>query len=83
MWGTFLVWDARLTSVLILSFIYLGALHFQEFSLDAISIFICIRLINIPIIKFYRNWWNTCVNLQAYLDNLVLQYIFLCPFQSC
>jgi len=59
MWGTFWVWDARLTSVLILFFIYLGALRFQEFSADVASIFICIGPINIPIIKFSVNWWNT------------------------
>lgn len=59
MWGTFWVWDARLTSVLILFFIYLGALRFQQFSTDVASIFIRIGLINIPIIKFSVNWWNT------------------------
>lgn len=59
MWGTFWVWDARLTSVLILLFIYLGAIRFSEFSAEIGSIFICIGLINIPIIKFSVNWWNT------------------------
>jgi heme exporter protein C len=59
MWGTFWVWDARLTSVLILLFIYLGALRFNEISAEIGSIFICIGLINIPIIKFSVNWWNT------------------------
>jgi heme exporter protein CcmC len=59
MWGTFWVWDARLTSVLILFFIYPGALRFQEFSADVASISICIGPINIPIIKFSVNWWNT------------------------
>ena len=59
MWGTFWVWDARLTSVLILFFIYLGVLRFQQFSADVASISICIGLINIPIIKFSVNWWNT------------------------
>jgi heme exporter protein CcmC len=59
MWGTFWVWDARLTSVLILLFIYLGATRFSEFSAEIGSIFICIGLINIPIIKFSVNWWNT------------------------
>jgi heme exporter protein C len=48
-----------LTSVLILFFIYSGALRFQQFSADVASIFICIGLINIPIIKFSVNWWNT------------------------
>jgi heme exporter protein C len=59
MWGTFWVWDVHLTSVLILFFIYPGALRFQKFSTDIASIFICIELINIPIIKFFVNWWNT------------------------
>lgn len=59
MWGTFWVWDARLTSVLILLFIYLGALRFHEISAEIGSVFICIGLINIPIIKFSVNWWNT------------------------
>ena len=59
MWGTFWVWDARLTSVLILLFIYLGALRFASISADIASMFICIGLINIPIIKFSVNWWNT------------------------
>jgi heme exporter protein C len=53
------VWDAHLTSVLILFFIYRGTLRFQEFFADVASIFICIGLINIPIIKFSINWWNT------------------------
>jgi len=59
MWGTFWVWDARSTSVLILFFLYLGALRFQQLSADVASIFICIGLIDIPIIKFSVNWWNT------------------------
>nr|ULQ69527.1 cytochrome c biogenesis protein ccmC [Isolepis setacea] len=59
MWGTFWVWDARLTSVLILFFIYLGALCFQKLSVELASILICVGLIDIPIIKFSVNWWNT------------------------
>nr|NP_943697.1 subunit of ABC transporter for cytochrome c1 [Chara vulgaris]AAP92205.1 subunit of ABC transporter for cytochrome c1 [Chara vulgaris]WAK98797.1 subunit of ABC transporter for cytochrome c1 [Chara vulgaris] len=59
MWGTFWVWDARNTSVLILLFIYLGALRFLFFSADVASLFVCIGLINIPIMKFSVNWWNT------------------------
>jgi heme exporter protein CcmC len=59
MWGTFWVWDARLTSVFILFFIYLGALCFQKLSVELASILICVGLINIPIIKFSVNWWNT------------------------
>ncbi len=59
MWGTFWVWDVHLTFVLILFFTFLSALCFQEFFVDVAFIFICIRLINIPIIKFFINWWNT------------------------
>nr|QIA60154.1 cytochrome c biogenesis C [Haplomitrium mnioides]QIA60196.1 cytochrome c biogenesis C [Haplomitrium mnioides] len=59
MWGTFRVWDARLTPVSISFFIYLGALRFQEFSADVAPISICIGPINIPIIKFPVNRWNT------------------------
>nr|ANY30588.1 cytochrome c biogenesis C [Luronium natans]ANY30594.1 cytochrome c biogenesis C [Hydrocleys nymphoides] len=59
MWGTFWVWDARGTSVFILFFIYLGALCFQKLSVELASIFICVGLIDIPIIKFSVNWWNT------------------------
>jgi len=55
MWGTFWVWDARLTSILIFLFIYPGALCSQEFSTDITSIFICVGLINILIIKFSIN----------------------------
>nr|YP_010881230.1 cytochrome c biogenesis C [Pellia neesiana]WIA66978.1 cytochrome c biogenesis C [Pellia neesiana]WIA67019.1 cytochrome c biogenesis C [Pellia neesiana]WIA67060.1 cytochrome c biogenesis C [Pellia neesiana] len=59
MWGTFRVWDARLTPVLISFFIHPGALRFQEFPADVASISICIGPINIPIIKFSVNRWNT------------------------
>ncbi|MCL7024830.1 hypothetical protein MKW94_010261 [Papaver nudicaule] len=59
MWGTFWVWDARLTSILILFLIYLGALRFQKLSVELASISICVGPIDIPIIKFSVNWWNT------------------------
>nr|AOH05948.1 cytochrome c biogenesis C [Psilotum nudum] len=59
MWGTFRVWDARLTPVFISFSIYLGALRFQEFSADVASISTRIGPINLPIIKFPVNRWNT------------------------
>ncbi|KAK1258678.1 hypothetical protein QJS04_geneDACA024808 [Acorus gramineus] len=59
MWGTFRVWDARLTSVFILLLIYIGALCFQKLSVEPAPISICTGLIDIPIIKFPVNWWNT------------------------
>src|ERR671919_1318817 len=65
MWGTFWVWDARLTSVLILFFLYLGyiALHdaFDELQRGAraASILCLVGSVNLPIIKFSVDWWNT------------------------
>lgn len=64
-WGTWWVWDARLTSVLILFFIYLAigmlarAFHNQEKAARATAILTLVGLVNIPIIKFSVNWWNT------------------------
>ncbi|EJF76159.1 heme exporter protein CcmC [Bartonella birtlesii LL-WM9] len=64
-WGTWWVWDARLTSVLILFFIYLAiimlarAFHNQAKAARATAILTLVGLINIPIIKFSVNWWNT------------------------
>ena len=64
-WGTYWVWDARLTSMLILSFIYLGHIlllnsfdHFQKADFAA-SILAIIGLVNIPIVKFSVDWWTT------------------------
>ncbi|VYS71792.1 unnamed protein product [Arabidopsis thaliana] len=59
MWGTFWVWDARLTSVFISFLIYLGALRFQKLPVEPASISICAGPIDIPIIKSSVNWWNT------------------------
>ncbi|KAL5070729.1 hypothetical protein RYX36_021616, partial [Vicia faba] len=59
MWGTFWVWDARLPSVFILFFIYLGALRFQKLTVEPAPISICVGPIDIPIIKSLANWWNT------------------------
>ena len=64
-WGTYWVWDARLTSMLILAFIYLGHNillfsfeHFQKADFAA-SILAIIGLINLPIVKFSVDWWTT------------------------
>ncbi|KAL4321293.1 hypothetical protein AHAS_Ahas14G0096000 [Arachis hypogaea] len=59
MWGTFWVWDARLTSVFISFLIYLGALRFQKLPVEPALISICVGPIDIPIIKSSVNWWNT------------------------
>jgi heme exporter protein C len=65
MWGTWWVWDARLTSVLILFFLYLGYMvlynAFDDTSRGAraAAILSIVGVINVPIIKFSVDWWNT------------------------
>jgi heme exporter protein C len=65
MWGTWWVWDARLTSVFILFLIYLGiialtrALDDPAKSARAAAIVTLIGAVNLPIIKFSVEWWNT------------------------
>ncbi len=65
MWGTWWVWDARLTSTLILFFIYLGHIALinvfedEEKGAKAVAILTLIGAINLPIIKFSVDWWNT------------------------
>jgi heme exporter protein C len=65
MWGTYWVWDARLTSVFVLFLMYLGvialtrAIEDHGQSARAAAILILIGAINLPIIKFSVNWWNT------------------------
>ena len=65
MWGTWWVWDARLTSVLILFFLYLGYMALWEAIEDgqkagkAAAVLALVGAVNVPIIKFSVDWWNT------------------------
>ena len=65
MWGTWWVWDARLTSVLVLFFLYLGYLALVHAFDDptrgarAGAILALVGVVNLPIIKFSVDWWNT------------------------
>jgi len=65
MWGTWWVWDARLTSVLVLFFLYLGYMALWEAIDDktkaakAAAILVLVGSVNVPIIKFSVDWWNT------------------------
>jgi heme exporter protein C len=65
MWGAFWVWDARLTSVLILLFLYGGywalykAYSHPEQGIRAASLLALVGVINLPIIKGSVEWWNT------------------------
>jgi heme exporter protein C len=64
-WGTWWVWDARLTSVLILFFLYLGYLALWQAYDDptraarAAGILAIVGAVNVPIVKFSVDWWNT------------------------
>jgi heme exporter protein C len=65
MWGTWWVWDARLTSVLVLFFLYLGYIALANAFDDmtrggrAASVLALVGVVNLPIIKFSVDWWNT------------------------
>lgn len=64
-WGTYWAWDARLTSVLILFFIYLGYIALWEAIEDrqkagqSAAILAIVGFVNIPIIKFSVEWWSS------------------------
>src|SRR5438309_7531063 len=65
MWGTYWVWDARLTSFLLLFFLYIGymalwnAIEDETRAARAAAILALVGAVNIPIIKFSVEWWNT------------------------
>ncbi|MFK7159788.1 heme ABC transporter permease [Marinospirillum sp. MEB164] len=64
-WGTWWMWDARLTSMLILFFLYLGmialrlAVKPQETAAKACALMAIVGVVNIPIIKYSVDWWYT------------------------
>lgn len=65
MWGTWWVWDARLTSVFILFLIYIGlialarSIQEQTFAAKSLAVITLVGFTIIPIIKFSVDWWNT------------------------
>ena len=65
MWGTYWIWDARLTSELILLFLYLGIMLFQSAMQQkhsgnrAVAILILVGFVDLPIIHYSVYWWNT------------------------
>lgn len=65
MWGTWWVWDARLTSVLVLFLMYCGVIALWNAIEDpiragrAVAILTLVGFVNIPIVKFSVDWWNT------------------------
>jgi heme exporter protein C len=65
MWGTYWVWDARLTSVLVLFLMYLGVIALWR-TIDeparaarAVAVLTLVGAVNLPIVKFSVDWWNT------------------------
>ena len=64
-WGTWWVWDARLTSMLILLFLYFGAIALgsaisdEKSSARAVAVLVLVGVVNIPIIQYSVEWWNT------------------------
>jgi heme exporter protein C len=65
MWGAYWVWDARLTSMLILFLLYCGIMALWRTieeparAARAVSILTLVGVINVPIVKFSVDWWNT------------------------
>jgi len=65
MWGTWWAWDARMTSVLVLFFLYVGyialvdAFDDEQKGLNAGAGLLLVGAVNIPIIKYSVEWWNT------------------------
>jgi heme exporter protein C len=65
MWGTWWVWDARLTSMLVLFLMYLGVMALwrsiedQSQAARAVAVLTLVGLVNIPIVKFSVDWWST------------------------
>jgi heme exporter protein C len=82
MWGAWWVWDARLTSVLVLFFLYLGHIAlvraFDEpgRGYRAGAILALLGVVNLPIIKFSVDWWNT-LHQPATISLLGAPHIFL------
>ena len=64
-WGTYWAWDARMTSTLILLFLYLGylalvgAIEDTQRADRAGAVLLLVGVVNVPIIYFSVNWWNT------------------------
>jgi heme exporter protein C len=87
MWGTWWVWDARLTSVLVLFLFYLGymalrsAIDDEARAARAAAILGLVGLINLPIVKFSVDWWNTLHQPASLLraGGSALAPVFLAP----
>ncbi|KAK0361040.1 hypothetical protein LTR94_024909 [Friedmanniomyces endolithicus] len=74
MWGAWWVWDARLTSVFVLLLFYLGymalraSIDDEQKSQRAAAVLGLVGLINLPIVRFSVNWWNTLHQPASFLS---------------
>jgi len=90
-WGTWWIWDARLTTELILLFLYLGVIALQNAFEDknmaskAAAILSIVGVINIPIIKYSVEWWNTLHQgaTVSKLDTPAMAIEMYVPFVVC
>lgn len=87
MWGTWWVWDARLTSMLVLLLFYLGYMALQA-SIDdeakadrAAAILALVGLVNLPVVKFSVDWWSTLHQGESIFrkDGPTLAAVYLLP----
>ena len=84
MWGTYWVWDARLTSFLLLLFVYIGymalwnAIEDEVRAARAAAILALVGAVNIPIIKFSVEWWNSLHQGESIVSGH-LAPVFLAP----
>jgi heme exporter protein C len=84
MWGTYWVWDARLTSFLLLEFLYLGylalwnAIEDETKAARAAAILALIGAVNLPIIVYSVEWWNTLHQGESIISGK-LAPVFLWP----
>src|SRR6185312_4791474 len=84
MWGTYWVWDARLTSFLLLLFLYVGymalwnAIEDETRAARAAAILALVGVVNIPVIKFSVEWWSTLHQGESIVSGK-LAPVFLAP----
>jgi len=84
MWGAYWVWDARLTSFLLLLFLYLGymalwnAIEDEARAARAAAILALVGAVNLPIIKFSVDWWNTLHQGESIVSGQIAR-VFLWP----
>ncbi|WAJ29609.1 heme ABC transporter permease [Antarcticirhabdus aurantiaca] len=91
MWGTWWVWDARLTSVFVLFIMYLGLIALSRAEEEpgrnarAAAVLVLVGFVNLPIIKFSVDWWNTLHQPASVLraGGPTLDPAFLWPLLVC